>query len=292
VVALGAAAGCAHGAADAPAATAPVAAKPTPPTGATAAEPNGPFLWRVDGPKTPIYLYGTVHTGGRDIVPAAAWERLKTTRTFVMETDVEHADKRALAMRGINQAGPGLDEQLGPDLFGKLKEMMGPGVKEEKLKRFKPWFAGLVVLQSIMGPTEATDAALCDAARQAGQGLEFLERIEEQFAMLEQALDLEVLKQMLAEKATIRTQLDEILDAYKAGDTAAVERLTMDDKQMTPAARAMLIDGRNAAWIPAIEKFAQTGDVFVAVGAAHLVGPKGVVALLRGKGYKITRVTQ
>jgi tetratricopeptide (TPR) repeat protein len=52
----------------------------------------------------------------------------------------------------------------------------------------------------------------------------------------------------------------------------------------------MLFKRRNRAWIPALEKLAVTGHAFVAVGAGHLVGPDGVVALLRAKGYKVTRV--
>jgi uncharacterized protein YbaP (TraB family) len=53
-----------------------------------------------------------------------------------------------------------------------------------------------------------------------------------------------------------------------------------------------MVYARNADWIPKLEKILAQGDVFIAVGADHLSGPKGVVALLQKRGYKLTRVTQ
>jgi uncharacterized protein YbaP (TraB family) len=49
---------------------------------------------------------------------------------------------------------------------------------------------------------------------------------------------------------------------------------------------------RNAKWIPELEPLFAKGDVFVAVGADHLIGDRGVVALLRARGFTVTRITQ
>ena len=54
----------------------------------------------------------------------------------------------------------------------------------------------------------------------------------------------------------------------------------------------LMVFQRNASWIPQLEKLFADGDVFVAVGADHLIGDKGVVALLRKRGFTATRVTQ
>jgi len=50
-----------------------------------------------------------------------------------------------------------------------------------------------------------------------------------------------------------------------------------------------MVYSRNASWIPQLDDLFTTGGAFVAVGAAHLRGPRGVVELLRAKGYTITR---
>ena len=48
-----------------------------------------------------------------------------------------------------------------------------------------------------------------------------------------------------------------------------------------------MLDGRNARWIPVIEKAVRSMPTFIAVGGGHLGGKRGVVALLRAKGFKL-----
>ena len=52
-----------------------------------------------------------------------------------------------------------------------------------------------------------------------------------------------------------------------------------------------MVFARNADWIPKLEKMFASGNVFVVVGADHLSGPRGVVALLEKRGFKLTRIT-
>ena len=52
----------------------------------------------------------------------------------------------------------------------------------------------------------------------------------------------------------------------------------------------LLVD-RNKAWLPKLEVlFARPRPAFVVVGAAHLVGTDGLIAMLRAKGYTITQL--
>ena len=52
-----------------------------------------------------------------------------------------------------------------------------------------------------------------------------------------------------------------------------------------------LLVGRNKSWIPKIEAlFARRGHALVVVGAAHLVGPDGLVAMLKAKGYAVEQM--
>jgi uncharacterized protein YbaP (TraB family) len=47
---------------------------------------------------------------------------------------------------------------------------------------------------------------------------------------------------------------------------------------------------RNRDWIPKLEEILAAGGAFIAVGADHLTGGRGVIALLAGRGYQATRV--
>ena len=52
--------------------------------------------------------------------------------------------------------------------------------------------------------------------------------------------------------------------------------------------RVALFTARNAAWTPKLDRlFNKPGDHFVAVGAGHLLGSDGLVALLRARGYQL-----
>ena len=52
--------------------------------------------------------------------------------------------------------------------------------------------------------------------------------------------------------------------------------------------RTALFTNRNAAWLPKLDHlFRRPGDHFVAVGAGHLLGSDGLVALLRARGYQL-----
>jgi len=57
----------------------------------------------------------------------------------------------------------------------------------------------------------------------------------------------------------------------------------------SPAFYQSLVLDRNRRWIPRIESCLATGSCFVVVGAAHMVGSDGLIAMLRQKGYKITQ---
>jgi uncharacterized protein YbaP (TraB family) len=50
------------------------------------------------------------------------------------------------------------------------------------------------------------------------------------------------------------------------------------------------LNRRNRNWIPVMENLMQKNPTFVAVGAAHLMGPNGVISLLRQKGYTVSPV--
>jgi uncharacterized protein YbaP (TraB family) len=52
----------------------------------------------------------------------------------------------------------------------------------------------------------------------------------------------------------------------------------------------LLVD-RNRAWLPKLDAlFTRSGRAFVVVGAAHLVGPDGLLAMFRARGYQVAQL--
>lgn len=98
----------------------------------------------------------------------------------------------------------------------------------------------------------------------------------------------------LRRAATLRAMGDWVRTSYGQGDVAgsaavlAAWRTTPDDLRRYDADRQNLLTRRNAAWLPALARlFRRPGDHFVAVGAGHLPGQDGLVALLRAQGFDV-----
>jgi uncharacterized protein YbaP (TraB family) len=81
------------------------------------------------------------------------------------------------------------------------------------------------------------------------------------------------------------------MEAWRSGDADTIARLSQLGSEDFPAFRERMIDARNRNWIPKIERDVRSGHVyFVVAGAAHMGGPNGVLALLRGRGYQIEQL--
>src|ERR1051325_8778643 len=94
----------------------------------------------------------------------------------------------------------------------------------------------------------------------------------------------ETLKDLDAETANV----NKLAQAWKNGDTATIEQLMLRDLKQDAEVYQRLIVERNRNWLPKIEALlVRPGRAFVVVVAAHLVGPDGLVAMLKAKGYSV-----
>ena len=84
--------------------------------------------------------------------------------------------------------------------------------------------------------------------------------------------------------------LAELIESF-ARECATIERLTMQDLKQEPIIYERLLVERNRNWLPHIEAlFSRSSPALVVVGAAHLVGPDGLLKMLQGKGYRIEQL--
>ena len=92
-----------------------------------------------------------------------------------------------------------------------------------------------------------------------------------------------------SKREEMEQSLSMALDICRTGETkgflALNEGLKGDDKAFNDA----LLKDRNLRWLPKLEQLFQQGSVFVAAGAAHMIGPWGVTDLLRQRGWTVER---
>ncbi len=262
-----------------------------------AADP-APLLWEVAGAQGTLQLLGTIHLGiaARGDLPEVAWERFDAAGTLVAEAEIRNVDQQAYRKLASLPPGTTLDSLLRPKTWSALLDLVDD-VPAATLKQLRPWAVTSEVFRKIAPAGEGMDLTLLNEADRQLKGLAFLETWQDQVA----ALNTQPLKQDAADLAElidnheqVRAAYLALLERYRAGDAAEVERLA-PAAWAVPATSDPLFDPfirqRNLTWLPQIEaRLAAPGQTFVAVGFGHLLGAEGVLKLLGDKGHAVTRV--
>ena len=261
------------------------------------------FLWKVQSGSKLVYLAGSVHALSPDAYPLSpAFERaFSASDTLVEEIDLAEADVLTLAptilAKGMYLDGRRFDSVVSKEtatlVAGRLKEA---GLPAELFQAMKPWMVMLTVAaleaqKAGLDPNLGLDKHFYDRAKAAGKTIIGLETTESQIDRLDtmsESLQEQLLRSSLSEADTARNSLKTIVAAWKRGDSTALEKTLLADFTEYPAAYRSLIVERNHNWIPQIDAcLARSTPCMVVVGAAHLVGPDGLLTLLHRKGYKI-----
>jgi uncharacterized protein YbaP (TraB family) len=84
---------------------------------------------------------------------------------------------------------------------------------------------------------------------------------------------------------------NDVVRAWRHGDADALSRSVHDSFRDFPSFGRRLIDARNRNWLPKIEEYLRNGKTYlVVVGAGHMGGPGGLLAMLRARGYKVEQL--
>ena len=170
------------------------------------------------------------------------------------------------------------------------------GLPVAALKRMKPWMVAVTLLgielrKAGFDPSLGLDRHFFDKARTAGKsviGLETAAFQIERFDGLPARLQEEMLLETLNDIDRQRQNAKRLADSWAVGDTTILEAILLNDVRQSPEIYDRLLTERNRQWLPTVERcFTSTPPCFVVVGAAHLVGPEGLVSMLASKGYKV-----
>jgi uncharacterized protein YbaP (TraB family) len=258
------------------------------------------LLYEVSGKglAQPSYLYGTFHlVCPTDLqVSEATRKALTQAQRLYLELDLDDPTllasmMTALALPGGKNAKDILSADDYAVLDAYLQKNMGVGLAQ--FGALKP-VALQSMLVSVMLKCEPAsyDMKFAEMAGQQGKEILGLETLQDQLAALDK-LPIEKQFKELADMARkpeeARKEFVGLLDAYKAQDLTLLAKL-MRESQFEEDAEQFddeILNKRNANWIPTIEKAAKEKSTFFAFGAGHLIGPKGVISLLREKGYSV-----
>jgi uncharacterized protein YbaP (TraB family) len=85
--------------------------------------------------------------------------------------------------------------------------------------------------------------------------------------------------------------MSKLVEAWRTGDAPTVERIVLAELKPEPQLYQRLLAGRNRNWMPKIDALLlRKGHALIVVGAAHLVGADGLIAMLKAKGYTVEQL--
>jgi len=256
-----------------------------------------PALWEVSQDGTVrAWLFGTIHAlpDGVHWQTASLDDALAGAGVLVVEVG-ELADaaagRRAFAAVSSSPGLPPLLQRLPADQRPALGAALeNAGMAERDFATTETWAAALLLANSArsLKSGNGVDRALLDE----GLPVVALEDFRQQFAIfdgLAEADQTVLLREAVRNVAQARELT--LTEAWLTGDLRALEREEREGLLADPELREALLTRRNAAWTRTIVRLIEQGRrPLVAVGAAHMIGPDGLPAMLERHGYRVTRI--
>lgn len=280
-----------------------------------AAVPNGKgVFWKITREGlAPSYLLGTIHLTDPRVLtmPQGAAEAHQAAKVIVIESDeILDEVKAATALLAkpdltMFTDGTTISDLLEPAETEKLAlGLKSRGIALPLVERMKPWMiASFVSLPPCEFTRKAQGASFLDkkiaedaiAAGKPVKGLETLAEQLEAMAALPVRFHLDALNETLALGNRMDDAVETMIGLYLKGETGMIMPMLASlspekdegDGSYAAFEQRIILD-RNAVMAKRSLPILAKGGAFIAVGALHLPGDKGVIALLRAAGYTVT----
>lgn len=273
------------------------------------AQPPVPLLWKVSDVDNSVYLLGSMHmlTGDDYPVAVAVDAAFHDSTRVVFEVAPQDMDMARLSQTmlqvGTRSDGRTLQQAVPPATWKALQAYAEPrGIPLSALQAYKAWFVALTIIsaESIrtgLDPALGLDQHLMARAAAAGKATGGLESAQAQIALFDRMgsqAELEFLQEALRDVVDFKTQMDELLHAWRRADEATLERIGVQELQRDyPALYQRINVERNRAWLGQVQAMlrdAGRDNTLVVVGAMHLLGRDGLVQMLRQRGLRVERL--
>lgn len=273
------------------------------------AGPPKPLLWKVSDANNSIYLLGSFHLLKQSDYPLAASTHaaFEDAERLVFElSPAEMNDPqlgRKMGAAATRTDGRTLQQSLPEPTWKALSAYTAKrGIPVANFQPYEAWFISLLVsiteMQALgLDPELGLDKHFAERAVDAGKPVMGLETGDQQIAMfdgMDEQEQLQALQDTLEEVADIESEIAKMHALWRAGDGEALFAASgAEMKAEYPALYQRINVGRNQAWLPRLAGMlddSKSDDTLVVVGAMHLLGEDGVVAMLKAKGYVVERL--
>ncbi len=273
---------------------------------------RAPLLWRAqaaDDRSGVLYLFGSVHVGS-DSTPAFTSEiedAYARSDELVVELDASGASEariaESMASRVLldppNKIQDVLTEQTLSLLVAYLEQREFPFAAIEGMK---PWYVtnllvDMEIREAGYAPEFGVDHHFLERSRGAIPVVA-LETPEQQIDILDElplAIQEVMLRDALDRSAHFGAATDEMMEAWQRGDERLLETLVFQPVEQDSDFEAFyeaIFFRRNEVMSEKLAALARDGKTrFAVLGTGHLLGPRGIPALLCAEGFEVERVS-
>jgi uncharacterized protein YbaP (TraB family) len=271
-------------------------------------------VWRVTNAPAPFYLVGTIHAlSGNDYrLPEGYYQALRDSKrlVFEMNPDLGSNFHEKFCRAAAYPKGDDIRRHVHPKTWQILEvnfmnaRLFGRGMKvgdyylEYGMQQLRPW-AIAAIFYGVRGYSDihnryGVDNYFARQARLSGKELAGLETVDEHVEVLHGMNDVEseiILLETIVYRDKKRDEFNQTRATWRRGDTASLWAIHQHYRNLNPGADVRLLDMRNVKWVPKIRAELNSGKpTSIVVGAGHMLGPNGLIALLQRNGYKFEQL--
>ena len=261
---------------------------------------NNTLLWQVSGNdlKAPSYLFGTFHLMCKDDIKFS--EQLKSaldaSDKVYMEMDMDDPSTMLSGLLYMNmKGGKKLKDLYTAAEYKKIESYFSDSLRMPMMlfQSMKPYFLVAMLYPKMMNCTNASgiEEELMKIAKEDKKEIKGLETMQFQasvFDSIPYEWQAKELLKNIDSFAQYKIEFDSMLAEYKSQRLAEMETLvTKSEFGSDKGYEDLLLNNRNKNWVAQLKEIMKKESVFVAVGAGHLVGEKGLLNILKKEGYTV-----
>ena len=257
------------------------------------------LLWQVSGKglKQPSYLFGTFHLMCKNDIHFSNQLTTAVNRADKVYMEIDMDDPATILggmMLMTMKDGKTLQQLYSDADYKKIRQYFTDSLKTPLsfIVRMKPFFLEALLYPKMM-PCKlisGVEEELMKVAKTQKKEIKGLETMEFQAGVFDSIPYEEQAKELLQSidsMASNKKSFNTMMQVYKNQQINEIENLFSKSESGMENHQDLLLNNRNKNWLAQLKSIMKTNPVFVAVGAGHLVGKQGLIALLRKEGYMV-----
>lgn len=257
------------------------------------------LLWEISGNglKKPSYLFGTFHMMCKDDIHFSAnlTKAMQYASEVYFEMDLDDPANTLGALMFMNMKdGKTLKDLYTAEEFARIEKYFSDSLRTslKTFQKMKPTMLSAFLFPKMMPckTLSGVEQELMKTAVKDKKEIKGFETIAFQAAVFDSISYNTQAKSLLNTIDSInhyKVYFDSMIHIYKSQQLGEIEAMFNNPSFGIEEGMEFLLDKRNTNWVAQLKTILPQQNIFMAVGAGHLVGKKGLIELLRKEGYTL-----